>query len=915
MGNQGLNANTALVNELSALPGPVVVSAPFGSGKTRLLNLIEALGHDPDLIVDDVSVEDLLRLVADEPNKPWRLACGWLTKDQRAQLGDRVRVVGQDELWFSIATLTGLLSERLGGSVVAPALAEAVLQQTHGWPILTDRIVAQLAAPGERFNDLREFMVSGPHLDEIAEAFWNQLRPEARSLAFDAARLSAITPAVADVLAQGHDGIDAIGRSGLPLVQQSSAVWHSFTFLANRRPPAFGASEDQVDPECVVGPEAGELAVALQRAFGLTQAVRELLALDMGEDCCRLIATAVQRGLQSDEAASLIALMARFRQGLATAPTTLILRARLCELVGSVAEARELLKTAEHVALQRDEDVVGLEAALRSALLSAVVEPELAMEAVVADLSLRNDRIGNHTTDLLLQLVRVTLAWDSSDQQVVSRSVVVGRELAQRFAHAQMPFEAARLLRRLAMGPCEHLWRFQLAGDLLDQSIDIERDTDLVRTKLVSVYRFALAAETVEVVDFSRWEEPATAILRAAQFRSFAAMYWNARLTFAALQGDAESAVVNACRSTEYFADFAGTHVETFYRSRAVCALSYCGSAAEAKEQLDQLESLAALNPLEAMMARITYEARCADPGRALELAADRVLVDELMPFERRWQLKAECYVARCRLGEGQPEDRDEVLMLATGFGMAQRASLMITDRATTRPPNSRRIRLLTFGRFTMLKGDLSIDLNGNSYPLQLIKLLCIRGPVMSVDAVIDALWPDGDYEACHRRLKNLVSRARSLIGQDAIHRAPKYISLTDEVEVDYAVFHRSAIEATGQSTTPERSMRAAREALDLVTGELLPGDLFASWAEEQRWQTEAVMHNLVQHVLVQAQPCDSAWLLSTARRVRVSDSNVFERIHDLAIEHGSPETARMAAEAAERARIDFGVDLNQASR
>jgi LuxR family transcriptional regulator, maltose regulon positive regulatory protein len=104
--------------------------------------------------------------------------------------------------------------------------------------------------------------------------------------------------------------------------------------------------------------------------------------------------------------------------------------------------------------------------------------------------------------------------------------------------------------------------------------------------------------------------------------------------------------------------------------------------------------------------------------------------------------------------------------------------------------------RILTLGRFIVIKNDEAISLTGNPQrvPLELLKvILALGGSSVSVQAISDVMWPDADGDAAHASFKVALHRLRRLLGSPrALIVAHGSVSINEEeVWVDAWAFER----------------------------------------------------------------------------------------------------------------------------
>jgi DNA-binding SARP family transcriptional activator len=130
-----------------------------------------------------------------------------------------------------------------------------------------------------------------------------------------------------------------------------------------------------------------------------------------------------------------------------------------------------------------------------------------------------------------------------------------------------------------------------------------------------------------------------------------------------------------------------------------------------------------------------------------------------------------------------------------------------------------------------------AVALGGAKQRALLVALLLTPNRVVSVDRLIDALWPTRPPAAAANALQYHVSQLRKLLGDGGaiVTQEPGYLIRVDPDQVDFLRFERLVDEAVGAEAA--RASRLLTEALDLWRGEPLAelADDAASRAEIQR--------------------------------------------------------------------------------
>jgi predicted ATPase/predicted negative regulator of RcsB-dependent stress response len=152
----------------------------------------------------------------------------------------------------------------------------------------------------------------------------------------------------------------------------------------------------------------------------------------------------------------------------------------------------------------------------------------------------------------------------------------------------------------------------------------------------------------------------------------------------------------------------------------------------------------------------------------------------------------------------------------------------------------------VTAVRITLL-GGFAAETDGQAVPggawrlrkaRELVKLLALaRGHRLHREQVMEALWPGRDLASAANNLNQVVHAARRALGAEAIEVRDELLLLHADVDVE--LFEDAAAAATDPS--------AARYALSLYAGELLPENRYDDWAETSRAALERLRDELAE--------------------------------------------------------------------
>nr|MDP8970980.1 winged helix-turn-helix domain-containing protein [Actinomycetota bacterium] len=171
-------------------------------------------------------------------------------------------------------------------------------------------------------------------------------------------------------------------------------------------------------------------------------------------------------------------------------------------------------------------------------------------------------------------------------------------------------------------------------------------------------------------------------------------------------------------------------------------------------------------------------------------------------------------------------------------------------------PASEASLSLRCFGSFALSIGGRPVDATGvKPRARSALHLLAMHaGRPVHREALIEALWPEGDARAATRNLHVAVSTLRGLLEPGNARGEPSIVAregdayrlaLPADAEVDVLYFERLLAQGrTAQATGDRRRAVAAyQRALDVYRGDLLPEEGPAEWvlSTRERYRAEAV--------------------------------------------------------------------------
>ncbi len=254
--------------------------------------------------------------------------------------------------------------------------------------------------------------------------------------------------------------------------------------------------------------------------------------------------------------------------------------------------------------------------------------------------------------------------------------------------------------------------------------------------------------------------------------------------------------------------------------------------------------------------AELVFAARFSPPQEAI-LIGNALLNDGLTPRAKRWHITAEVALAHARDDDVAAAKQlcERAYIEAASCGDVLRSHHLHplvqaakNEQPTTKAPGVLEIQVL--GGFAVLSDSKILDIPPGHVET-LIKILAVRNGSVPVEVLIDLLWPDAAIEVARRRLKNVLLRVRTILGDRWISRTPTVVSLHPDVQVDLTTFELTARRAHVLSVAHDpEALRVCLSALGLVTGPPLPDDLYFDWADITRIMVRSRALALVDLVL-----------------------------------------------------------------
>ncbi len=729
---------------------------------------------------------------------------------------------------------------------VPEAVARAIWVFTGGWPAYFLSCV--LAASGARINNGTEaydLLRTGPHLGNLISSSLDELDDGDRLILGRLAHFGRISQGVIS-FTLGNDGAQRVKEAGLPLVETSPGWFEILSPVS-----LVLRSETELDEQT-----ANELAPTIVSDVGVVAGAR--LFLEAGQPAAAATALRSVALHQLDEG-SQESLLPVLRTVLDTQKDDGSLGLRLARVLqnhGDLGLQRRALVDASTSARDQLRPDLAIEAEAEILLLDLQsAEPEDAIlrhQELVAEARAHSSSLAQ----IRLREVDVFLSTESGELAKIYRSVGQLESVAHEWAVVGEPARAAATLRVLSTTALFYLGRYAHAREALQRACDLSKGQPQSLAKSIAL----LARMTALLGDVEGFDELHH---RAQQLQESAGLAWvDAYLAWsemiaAGYRQDVDDVISSRRLAESLLGDLLEHETGSVFRCDAAAAHAMAGDIEHAMELLDQAKLREQQSPLEVGFAEIFVRSRA---GLSAEHLVDQLRKHNDVPVERDWRIDLEI-----ALGRGDDDMVAKLSHEASRHGLSELFDAIVRTAQHDRHERTVEIALL---------GDFSICVDGvdqmvsSGKAIDLIKFLAVRARTVHVDVVIDHLWGDISTTIGARRLKNVVSRAREILGADGVERKDQFINLAKSVRTDLSAFYEK-IETF--RTRGEGSVDAAVAVIDAYTGPLLELDMYQDWVEPERTSCANAASDAL-NTVVAAGARSARWALDALSRVDPED-------------------------------------------
>jgi DNA-binding SARP family transcriptional activator len=303
---------------------------------------------------------------------------------------------------------------------------------------------------------------------------------------------------------------------------------------------------------------------------------------------------------------------------------------------------------------------------------------------------------------------------------------------------------------------------------------------------------------------------------------------------------------------------------------------------------------------------------------------------------------EVEAGLASLGLGRGDLDLAEEAGVLTVGgarvdlahplLGSAAYQTVPVADRAgirrvlATEEARAPRVRLPVdagagndtwtvelLGSFAVRRGGDDVTPTAN-HSAQAIKLVALKGPV-TVDELVDGMWPEAAEGVGRVRLRNVLNRVRVTCGPVLV-RDGDLVRLTRGTSVDALRFEEAAAKAlVALGSGEDGAAGRALAAVEAYTGELLPADRYVAWASAPRERLSRRYLELLDTLAEESERTGdlgaTVRLLELAMDLDPYDESRYVRAARLLAEHGRRAAALSLLHQARVVAEEMGVPLS----
>ncbi len=795
-----------------------------------------------------------------------------------------------DELRLDAASVGAIL-----GGANAPdddATVAEVLRATDGWPAAVALAAQVLAADETRLGGAPDGALRSlvrKLIEPISESDVATLRT--------LASLPLLTPEVATAVA-GDGAYDALVDSGLPLRSRPDG-WSEFP----------DAIREALEPLPLTTAGAAAAARIYAAEGELLEAVRLVWAAGDSAGVCALLAGEPRERLRRAGLALLEPIIESIPDAVLHAhPNALVQLVRAAErhdrLRDAWLERGAMLRTPETAAGR----ALTVEWALAVARAGALSEARQAVDEAMA-------RAGTDEAVAIARahLVRAYTLIVGDTAGATDAALVDLEQAAARFKLAGDHAWEADALQAAGFGCHYTNGRYEAAIESLERSLALRPAADAGRSQ-------ALTYLAEVMLGVGRVDEAAVALREARAIaqrlgdkRSIAYVAWSTANLYAQRR-DRQHALAELQEAEAHSSDVARSLAGIDFLTDAARIRMVVGDEAGARRDLERAEAVAAGTEREdlPLAARARFEILFGDARTAIA-ALDRLDRSSVTYRGEQWLRELLRGAALMRLGE-RDQARDLIVRMRAELGDdADRPALLEPEllalaTAASEASDETAARITLLGGFGVARGARNVT-PAAGRPATLVKLIALRGTI-GVEEALELLWPDDEGEIDRARIRNVLHRVRSTSGE-LIERVGDALTLAPDVIVDAQRFEQAA--AAALNAPREERAALARRALAWSTGELLPADRYADWADVPRERVRrrrlALLDLVADDAIAHGELDEAARVLDEAITDDPLEEMRYDRLARALLTQGRSRAALGVAQRGIAAAEELGVD------
>lgn len=753
---------------------------------------------------------------------------------------------------------------------------------TAGWPGYFTACIAAVRA--DTCSDhVYDELHKGPHLDGLIQTCTDDLDPTDLSQIAQLTHFTKISPGLVNALL-GPDGLQRIQRSGLPIVQTQPG-WYEILEPVRSALRSKSSLDEQT---------ARQLAPELIADAGLVAGARILLAAGQIAAAAEALRSVPVYELDEGSQPTLLSLLRTVLDSEKDDGSLQLRLARVYHNHGDLVSFHRTLEEAVRCAGEQLRPDLQLEANAELLLLDLEHAPRDEVQHRLGELREQAKEHANALTQIRLREIAIMQDVEATRLDVIYTAASNLESIANDWEMIGENARAASTLRMLTSRALSHLGAFAKAVDVLDRACELSRlqPQSYLKNMVLLGHQYARLADAEGL---KRVDDDIADLLSSSGLAWLNAYHTWSHMIIAGFQQDA-TAVRSLQRRAESLMvkELLDHATGAIFLSHSAVAFANAGDHDHAATLLARATERRHHEPLEVGTAEVLVAAQRGD-------AQCVQLLDELnqnleVSAERQWRLDLAVSLALGRTDSGPLLDEARQYGLSSLYRATTKCSRSLVG------PHPLRLRLL--GEFGIVEQDEPRKISGGK-ATELIKFLGVRAKPVPADVIIDHLWGNVGTDVGLRRLKNVVSRARAVLGQEAIERRGQSVGLGAHVSSDLVEIH--SLVSTLRANPADVS--TAVEIVDMYRGPLLELDVYHDWVESER-QSLAFAVGSALEVAIDSGNVAATWAMDALTRLRPDSERPYMAVADLAARQQDEPTLRFALEQVRRVCVELEIDL-----